>query len=122
MTMAASYLPLLLLFAVSVMTALMMVIMSHMSMFNPRRPTPEKDMPYESGMIPLGDTRHRFSVKFYVIGILFIVFDIETIFLIPWAVSYRDLGAFGFVEGLLFVLVLGVGLLYAWRKGALEWD
>ncbi|GMV05184.1 MAG: NADH-quinone oxidoreductase subunit A [Gemmatimonadota bacterium] len=118
--MAASYLPVLLLFAIALAMAGMMVMMSHM--WNPRRPTPQKEMPYESGMIPLGDTRRRFSVKFYVIGILFIVFDVETIFLIPWAVHYRKLGAFGFVEGLLFVVVLGVGLLYAWRKGALEWD
>ena len=118
--MARSYVPLLLLFAVSILTGVMMVMMSHM--VSPSRPTPQKDMPYESGMIPMGDTRARFSVKFYLLGILFLVFDIETVFLIPWAVSYQDLGVFGFVEGLFFVLILGVGLLYAWKKGALEWD
>lgn len=118
--MAESYVPILLLFAVSVANAVMMVVMSHM--MSPRRPTPQKDMPYESGMIPLGDTRQRFSVQFYLYAILFIVFEVEIVFLIPWAVIYRDLGAFGFIEGLLFVGVLGVGLLYAWRKGALEWD
>lgn len=118
--MAKSYVPILLLFIVSFVTAVMMVMMSHM--LNPRRPTPQKDMPYESGMIPLGDTRRPFSVNFYVVGILFIVFDIETIFLIPWAVSYRKLGVLGFVEGFSFVLVLGVGLLYSWKKGALEWE
>jgi NADH-quinone oxidoreductase subunit A len=118
--MADTYLPVLILFAISAANAVVMVGASHI--LNPRRSTPQKDMPYESGMIPLGDTRRRFSVKFYVLGILFIVFDIEAIFLVPWAVSYRDLGAFGFVEGLFFVVILGVGLLYAWRKGALEWD
>ena len=118
--MLRTYFPVLLLLIVSIVNAVMMVAMSHM--LNPRRPTPQKDMPYESGMIPLGDTRARFSVKFYVIGILFIVFDVETVLLIPWAVSYRQLGAFGFIEGLLFVAILGVGLAYAWRKGALEWE
>ena len=118
--MARSYLPLLLLFGVSLATAIMMVMMSHM--MGPQRPTPQKEMPYESGMIPLGDSRQRFTVKFYLVGILFIVFDIETIFLIPWSVSYRDLGVLGFIEGLVFVAVLGVGLLYVWRKGGLDWE
>ena len=86
------------------------------------RPTPAKQSPYESGMIPLGDTRRRFSVQFYIVAMLFIVFDIETVFFFPWAVVFRDLGLFGFVEMLIFVGVLLVGLAYAWRKGALEWD
>jgi len=118
--MASTYLPVLLLIGVALVTVVMMMMMTQM--LSPRRPTPQKDMPYESGMIPLGDTRQRFSVKFYVVGILFIVFDIETIFLIPWAVVFRDLGPVGFLEGLSFVIVLGVGLLYAWKKGALEWE
>lgn len=118
--MVGAYLPVLVLFAVALIMTVMMVMMTHM--LNPRRPTPQKEMPYESGMIPLGDTRRRFSVRFYLIGILFIVFDVEVIFLIPWAVQYRSLGVLGFVEGLLFVLVLGVGLFYAWKKGALDWE
>ena len=88
--MSGSYIPLLILFGVSVINALGMGIASHV--LNPRRPTPEKNMPYESGMIPLGDTRQRFSVKFYLVAISFIVFDLETIFLIPWAVEMRELG------------------------------
>ena len=118
--MRPSYLPVLILFLVVGLSAVMMIMMSHM--LNPRRPTPQKDMPYESGMIPLGDTRQRFSVNFYLVAIAFIVFDVEAIFLIPWAVIYRDLGAFGFIEGLIFVAVLGVGLLYMWKKGALDWE
>jgi NADH-quinone oxidoreductase subunit A len=118
--MAESYVPLLILFTVSAAAAVGFVVVS--SILNPRRPTPQKEMPYESGMIPLGDTRARFSVKFYVVAISFIVFDLETVFLIPWAVEMKELGwgAFGAVS--LFVIVLAVGLLYEWKKGGLEWD
>jgi len=85
------------------------------------RPTAAKASPYESGMIPLGSTRERFSVQFYIIAILFIVFDIETIFFFPWAVVYRELGLFGLAEMTVFIGILLVGLAYAWKKGALEW-
>ena len=88
--MAKSYIPLLIIFAISVVNAIGMGIASHV--LNPRRPTPQKSMPYESGMIPVGDTRARFSVKFYMVAISFIVFDLETIFLVPWAVRVRELG------------------------------
>ena len=118
--MAKSYIPLLIIFALSVGNAIMMGVVSHV--FNPRRETPEKSMPYESGMIPLGDTRARFSVKFYMVAISFIVFDLETIFLVPWAVRVRELGWGPFVAVLLFVAVLAVGLVYEWKKGGLEWD
>ena len=118
--MSGAYLPLLLLFAVSVVTAVGMLVLTQI--FNPRRPTPQKEMPYESGMIPLGDTRARFSVKFYMVAISFIVFDLETIFLIPWAVQARALGWGPFVAMTMFVVVLAVGLLYEWKKGGLEWD
>ena len=118
--MRETYLPILLLLVVSTVNAVMMVMMSHM--LGPRRPTPQKDMPYESGMIPLGDTRHRFSVKFYMVAISFIVFDVETIFLIPWAVQMRELGWGPFVAVFLFVGVLAAGLVYEWKKGGLEWE
>lgn len=119
-TLLSAYVPVVILLGLSTFSAIMMVMMSHM--LGARRPTRVKQEPYESGMVPLGDTRARFSVKFYIVAILFILFDIETIFLIPWAVSFRRLGLFGFVEGLIFILVLGVGLIYVWKKGALEWD
>src|SRR5436190_8045196 len=80
-----------------------------------------KDMPYESGMIPTGDARQRFSVKFYLVGMLFILFDIEAIFLYPWVVVYRDLKMFGFVEMLIFVVLILSGFFYIWKKGALDW-
>lgn len=118
--MSGAYLPLLILFTVSVLNALGMVVTSHI--LNPRRDTPQKLMPYESGMIPLGSTRARFSVKFYMVAISFIVFDLETIFLIPWAVRMRELGWSAFVSMSLFVAVLAIGLIYEWKKGGLEWD
>ena len=117
--MSGAYLPLLLLFGVSMINALGMVVTSHI--LNPRRDTPQKLMPYESGMIPLGSTKQRFSVKFYMVAISFIVFDLETIFLIPWAVQMRELGWGPFIAVALFVIVLAVGLLYEWKKGGLEW-
>jgi NADH-quinone oxidoreductase subunit A len=80
-----------------------------------------KDTPYESGIVPTGDARGRFSVKFYLVAMLFIVFDIEAIFLYPWAVVYRDLKMFGFVEMLVFVVLLLSGFFYIWKKGALNW-
>jgi NADH-quinone oxidoreductase subunit A len=80
-----------------------------------------KDMPYESGITPTGDARERFSVKFYLVGMLFILFDIEAIFLYPWAVVYRELKMFGFVSMLVFVILILSGFFYIWKKGALDW-
>ena len=81
-----------------------------------------KDKPYESGMVPTGDARHRFSVKFYLVAMLFILFDIEAIFLYPWAVVYRELKMFGFIEMLVFVVPILAGFFYIWKKGALDWS
>jgi NADH-quinone oxidoreductase subunit A len=84
-----------------------------------------KDTPYESGIVPTGDARHRFSVKFYLVGMLFILFDIEAIFLYPWVVVYRDLNKiqrmFGFAEMAVFVVFILSGFFYIWKKGALDW-
>ena len=81
-----------------------------------------KDMPYESGIVPTGDARQRFSVKFYLVAMLFILFDIEAIFLYPWVVVYRELRMFGFVEMLVFVILILSGFFYIWKKGALDWS
>jgi len=81
-----------------------------------------KDMPYESGIVPTGDARHRFSVKFYLVAMLFILFDIEAIFLYPWVVVYRDLKMFAFAEMLVFVVLILSGFFYIWKKGALDWS
>ncbi|MEP6962480.1 MAG: NADH-quinone oxidoreductase subunit A [Acidobacteriota bacterium] len=84
--------------------------------------SPLKDTPYESGMAPIGSARERFSVKFYLVGMIFILFDIEAVFLYPWVVVYRDLKLFGFFEMLIFVALVLVGFYYIWKKGALDWS
>lgn len=118
--MSQAYVPILILLGVSLANAVVLVGLSHV--LSPFRPTPAKLAAYESGMTPLSDARERFSVKFYLVAILFIVFDIETVFLIPWGVQFRQLGLFGFVEMLIFIGVLLVGFIYVWKKGALQWD
>ncbi|MCG8467520.1 MAG: NADH-quinone oxidoreductase subunit A [Gemmatimonadetes bacterium] len=114
------YIGILILTLVGVLNAGAMMGVSHLVGSN--RPTAVKASPYESGITPLGTTRERFSVNFYLVAMLFIVLDIETLFLIPWAAVFREFGIVGFLEITAFLLVLGVGLVYAWKKGALEWD
>ena len=87
-----------------------------------RKPSPEKLTPYECGMQPVGNARERFSVKFYLVAMLFLLFDIEAVFLFPWAVVYRDLKLFGFFEMLVFIAIVLAGYVYVWKKGALEWE
>jgi NADH-quinone oxidoreductase subunit A len=118
--MLDAYVPILILLGLTLANAVGMVALSHF--VSPFRPTPVKQDPYESGVTPLGDTRERFSVKFYVVAILFIVFDLETIFLVAWGVVMRELGWEGFVAALIFIVVLTVGMIYEWKKGALEWE
>ena len=118
--MIESYVPILILLGVSLANAVGMVALSHL--VSPYRPTSVKLDPYESGMTPLGDTRERFSVKFYMVAILFIVFDLETIFLVSWGVVMRSLGWEGFIAAMIFIVVLTVGMIYEWKKGALEWE
>jgi NADH-quinone oxidoreductase subunit A len=118
--MLRPYLPVLILLALSLGQAVGMVVLSNV--LSPGKQTKVKASPYESGMDPLGSTRERFSVKFYVVAILFIVFDVETVFLLPWAVGVRRLGWHGFAGAMVFITILTVGLVYEWKKGALEWD
>lgn len=87
-----------------------------------RRPYKEKLLPYESGNLPVGEPRYRFSVKFYIVAMLFVIFDVEAIFLYPWAVTFDKLGLFAFIEMLIFIVILVVGYFYAWRKEAFNWD
>ena len=122
------YLSFLILLAFVAFNAALLVGLSHL--LAPRRPTALKDAPYESGMPPLGSARERFSVKFYLVAVLFIIFDIETVFLIPWGTIYSRGGAaagdpgmgFLLVEMLVFMLILAVGYVYVWKRGALQWD
>jgi NADH-quinone oxidoreductase subunit A len=87
----------------------------------PRKPSPEKSAPYECGMPAVGDARERMSVKFYLVAMIFLLFDIEVAFLYPWAMALRDLGWAGFVQVVLFMALLLAGYVYVWRKGALDW-
>ena len=134
--MGRTYLPVLLLLGFVVANAVMMLLLSHLTMRS--RPTTVKQTPYESGIPPLGDARERFSVKFYMVAVLFIIFDIETVFLIPWGAHFRQLSCavplannicpageisfFGLGEMLVFMAILVVGFIYIWKKGALQWD
>lgn len=86
-----------------------------------RHPYPEKLSTYECGIPPVGDTRIPFAVRYYIFALLFVVFDVEAVFLYPWAMVFRTIGAIGFVDMMIFIAVLLLGLLYAWGKGALEW-
>ncbi len=88
----------------------------------PKAPTPLKNTTYECGMKLFGDSRIRFSAKYYMFAILFLIFDIETVFLFPWAVSFNKLGLFALVEAFIFILILVVGLIYAWKKDVLKWQ
>ena len=87
-----------------------------------RRPSREKLSPYECGITPVGNARERFSVSFYLVGMLFILFDVEAVFLYPWAVVYKDLRWSGFLEMFLYIVILLAGYLYIWKKGALDWS
>lgn len=91
-------------------------------LIGPKRPGEIKSQAFECGNPPSGSAWGRFSVRFYLTAILFLIFDVEVIFLYPWAVELRYLGMFGFVEALIFIAILFVGLLYAWQRGALDWD
>src|SRR6266478_7941117 len=115
-----NYIPILLMFVIAVGFAVSMIIVSRI--FGKNRPTAAKLMPYECGMHPIGTARERFSVKFYLVAMVFLLFDIEAVFLFPWAVVYRDLKLFGFFEMLLFMVAILAGYIYAWKKGALEWE
>ncbi|HEY2065690.1 MAG TPA: NADH-quinone oxidoreductase subunit A [Gemmatimonadaceae bacterium] len=134
--MERTYLPVLLLLGFVVANAALILVISHLTL-RPR-PTAEKQTPYESGMPVLGDARERFSVKFYMVAVLFIIFDIETVFMIPWGAYFRQLSCgselaagvcppghlsfFGLWEMVVFIAILLVGYIYVWKKGALQWD
>ena len=115
----ANYLPLLMHFLVASALAGVIVLLSWI--IGQRKPTRAKLSPYECGMAPIGDARERFSVKFYMVAMLFILFDVEAIFLYPWAVILKDLKMFGFWEMMVYLGIFLVGFFYVWKKGVLEW-
>ncbi len=91
-------------------------------LLRPHRPYPSKLTTYECGEEPIGDTRIRFNIRFYVVTLIFLIFDVEVVFLFPWALVFRELGWFAFIEMMVFLAILLVGLAYVWRKGDLDWD
>ncbi len=99
-----------------------LVILVISRIFGPYRPTSRKTAPYESGMKPIGPANRRYPVRFYLIAVLFILFDIEVIFFLPWAVVFRDLALYGLIAMGIFVIILTIGLIYEWKLGALEWE
>jgi len=119
--MLESYLPIAILIGAATMLAVAMLVLSALLGRSARPRAGAKLYPYECGMPVEGSPRQRFSVRFYVVAMLFIVFDLETAFLLPWAVVYRRLGLFGLMEMFVFLGILLAGYLYAWRKGAFQW-
>ena len=118
--MGTDFIPILMFFVVVVGFAVATLLLS--AIIGKRKITPQKMMPYECGMDPIGQARKPFSVKFYIIAMLFILFDIEAVFLYPWAVIFKELKIFGLVEMAVFIAILLVGFIYVWKKGALEWE
>jgi NADH-quinone oxidoreductase subunit A len=114
------YLPLLVLIILATGLAILVVVLGHT--FGPHRPTKRKSQPYESGMTPYGPGTRRMSVRYYLVAVLFIIFDIEVVFFLPWAVVFKKLGIFGLIEMLIFICILLVGYIYALKKGAMEWE
>ena len=119
-TYAQTYFPVLV--QVVIAMALAAGLIGASTLLGKRARSPLKDTPYESGMAPVGSARERFSVKFYLVGMIFILFDIEAVFLYPWAVVYRQLKLFGFFEMAIFVALVLVGFFYVYKKGALDWS
>lgn len=117
--MLGDYLPILIHVVVVAFVAAAMIGLS--AWVGVKRPTREKLSPYECGIDPVGNARERFSVSFYLVGMLFILFDVEAVFLYPWAVVYQSLKWPGFVEMLIYIAVLAAGYVYIWKKGALDW-
>jgi NADH-quinone oxidoreductase subunit A len=105
---------------VALLIALIILMISRI--FGPHNPSFRKNAPYESGMKPIGPANRRLPVKYYLVAVLFIIFDVEVIFFLPWAVKMRDLGLYGLIVMGFFTLILIVGFIYEWKKGALEWE
>jgi NADH-quinone oxidoreductase subunit A len=114
------YLPILFFIGVAVVFAAVMLVIPHLC--NPMKPGKEKLSPYECGFEAFDDAHRRFDVRFYLVAILFVIFDLEVAFLFPWAVVFHDIGWFGFWSMMIFLAILTVGFIYEWGQGALEWE
>jgi NADH-quinone oxidoreductase subunit A len=117
---ASKYAPIILLLIIALAIPIAMVGFARLA--GPRKQAVKKMVPFECGVDPVGDTRKRFSVRFFIIALLFLIFDLEAVFIYPWAVLFRKLGLFGLIEMAVFLFILIIGLFYVWKKGALEWE
>ena len=118
--MLTDYIPIVILIVLALAVAFIAIGLG--TFFGPRRPTSRKSQPYESGMTPYGPGTRRMSVRYYLVAVLFILFDVEVVFFLPWAVVFRKIGLYALLEMLVFIGILLVGYVYAWKKGALEWE
>jgi len=116
----SEYIPILLMLLLAAATSVVILVAT--TLIGPKKKFQEKMQPFECGETPLVSPKLRFSVKFYLIALFFVIFDIEAVFLYPWAVLFKDMGMFGFIEMMIFIAVLAVGLIYVWKRGALEWE
>ncbi len=114
------YIPVVIMLFLAAATAVGMLVAT--TLIGPKKKFADKMEPFECGSSPIVSPKLRFSVKFYLVALFFVIFDLETVFVYPWAVLFRDLGLFGFVEMMVFIGILAVGLVYVWRRGALEWQ
>jgi NADH-quinone oxidoreductase subunit A len=114
------YLPILIHAGLALIVGGAMLLLS--SILGRHKPSPEKAMPYESGVVPVGDTKHPMNVKFYLVAMLFILFDVEAVFLYPWVVVFRDLKMFGYIEMVVYLAVIVAGFFYIWKRGVLDWS
>ena len=118
--MLAEYLPVLLFLLVSIIFSLGALSLSFL--VSPKKPNNEKLSPYECGFEPFDDARTKFDIRFYLVALLFIIFDLEVAFLFPWAISLKYIGVFGYTSMMIFLFILTIGFIYEWKKGALEWE
>jgi len=114
------YIPVLIMLLLAVATAVGMLVAT--TLIGPKKEFADKMEPFECGESPIVSPKQRFSVKFYLVALFFVIFDIEAVFVYPWAVLFRELGLFGFIEMMIFISILAIGLIYVWRRGALEWE
>ena len=118
--MLEEYLPILLFLIISIIFSIAALSLSFI--LSPKKPSDEKLSPYECGFEPFDDARTKFDIRFYLVALLFIIFDLEVVFLFPWAISLENIGIFGYLSMMIFLIILTIGFIYEWKKGALEWE
>jgi NADH-quinone oxidoreductase subunit A len=118
--MPSEYLPILIFIIIATAFGLGALLLG--MIFRPKKPYSEKLMPYESGITPVGEPRYRFSVRFYLVAMIFLVFDVEAIFIYPWAIVFDDIGTYGFIGMVIFIIIILIGYIFDWKKESFQWD